>query len=744
MKMINWFFKSDEPINSITRSKECATLAYEPVKGLIISIGGYEKLTKGKICLRGGEILKEFDGSWIELSGRVSGRFNESIAVFLHNDSIYILIVGGSTESGPSPIVEVLRVGKSSVSEGSWRRMTPLPYGCHSGSLVKVLDKVYLIGGRDGANNGGRVLRHIISLSTGGLTEDTDESWVEEGILAEGRYNCGILVLNNRYIIVIGGFTGVKVLNSVEIYDTYDKICFTGPSLKYERQRSLSCIVETDIGPGIVVYGGDNPVTHRSIVNCAELWIPNQDIVSEWKDVTSICKGDSEVQITDLNLSTVSRLISKENDDGSDLLFSKNDLMAYSLVNTVDLTNTSRWNRNTSVRNSSKLNTDPFHLNKSGGESSRKTDIKSPIIVEKSSVEKKAPSIFTFSTPQWRSTKISIPFVKNSDGKDDVEVEISKVERKIFDNFTDETVSEASDVIISEVVDFNVRSESTITLSAIEDNDNSNRIIDYNYSDTISSDIEVDAKDIDVVTDNEVTESPDIITVLELQLAEIKGIRKELASIAKERYNLVINSIDRDLFFHEMGSPHSLNTPRNNNTDSSSVYKNSQDSPLCWLRSDDELLLCSPLSKLNIERHPKCQIYCLSPRADLGHRKSFLIEFCDGSIYKSMSIRGSWNKWEIDHIGHSIDHKKWIFEIDLNADDIRDDAEFKFISNGEWMTDPNLPVCINSDGILNHLLVNCIKVKRPFESPICEEGALQRGWRIDGYEHHSITSLGRC
>jgi len=74
------FNKSNVTITDIARSKECSTLAYEPVKGSIISIGGYEKLTRGKICSRGGEILSNFNGSWV-MTGILTWYLFRSISV---------------------------------------------------------------------------------------------------------------------------------------------------------------------------------------------------------------------------------------------------------------------------------------------------------------------------------------------------------------------------------------------------------------------------------------------------------------------------------------------------------------------------------------------------------------------------------------------------------------------------------------------------------------------------------------
>lgn len=737
------FNKSNVTITDIARSKECSTLAYEPVKGSIISIGGYEKLTRGKICSRGGEILSNFNGSWEEMIGRVLGRFNESITVLLHNNDLYVLIIGGSTESGPCTIVEVLKVCQSPASEGGWRRMRPLPYGCHSGSLVKVKNRVYLIGGRDGASNGGRVLRHIISLSTGGLTHDTNETWIEESELAEGRYNCGVLVLDNRYIVIIGGYTGVKVLNSIEIYDTVEKMCFTGPSLKYERQRALSWIVETDSGVGIIVYGGDDPVTHRSIVDSAELWTPRVNNDSGWKMVPSSWDVNVEaLGLTELNLSVVSSLVTEEKVQSA-ALFNKDDLRAYSLENTIDLTNTSRWSRNSSLRNGSKKpQADPFHLRRPDG-SIRKADVKpiapSAMVPQTSTeTEKGAQSVFTFSMPQWRSTRNSIPSVKRI-------CSFEKSSNKIGEDFgqvTDMLVKCEEDGDVKEAPDSGLIFGE---ISEVDINNSEDEVDEYSkFSDTLSvieagnkESLKDVCKNIIVSTNEDINENKDLLSELELQLAEIRAIRKELAILSKERYDPVVMPTERVIKLNDIPSPSLLKTPEEK-SDSSVKYLPG-DKVMDWIRSDE----CSDSSVMgkNIDHPEKCQLFCLSPRLEQRCRKLMYFVFNSGDYFNSMSIRGSWDNWEVDHIGYSIDHMTWIFEIFMKLEDLTYLTEFKFVSNNNWMTDPNLPISVNSEGIANHLLMRCMRDIKPFPSPICEETALQRGWKVEGYEHHAFVSM---
>ena len=140
-------------------------------------------------------------------------------------------------------------------------------------SLVAVVchDKVYAIGGFGGDNyNNNTTLDTIESIQVSSLLETMETStmtrqnnsqWTRlQCCLSSPRHACAAVVVQNRYIVILGGHTGMhRVLSSVDILDTApphnnnnnnsngEPTIVTGPSMNLARSSFAAAVMDNHI-----------------------------------------------------------------------------------------------------------------------------------------------------------------------------------------------------------------------------------------------------------------------------------------------------------------------------------------------------------------------------------------------------------------------------------------------------------------------------------------------------------------
>ena len=153
-------------------------------------------------------------------------------------------------------------------------------------NLVAVVcrDKVYAIGGVGGSGNNNTVLDTIESIQVSSLLETTDtltmtrqnnSQWTRlQCHLSCPRKACAAVVVHNRYIVILGGHTGVmcQLLSSVDIMDTApphnnnnnngEPTIVAGPSMNLARYAFGAAVVDNQI----LVVGGYIEVRRSTLV----------------------------------------------------------------------------------------------------------------------------------------------------------------------------------------------------------------------------------------------------------------------------------------------------------------------------------------------------------------------------------------------------------------------------------------------------------------------------------------------
>ncbi|ETB58495.1 hypothetical protein YYC_04086 [Plasmodium yoelii 17X] len=143
----------------------------------------------------------------------------------------------------------------------SWRSLPPLNCVRHSASAIIFHNTIFIIGGKDGIGNYGKVHKSVEMLNL----NEKNMKWKMCKSLKQARLALVAIVFDNK-IYAIGGSTGVKDLKSVEIYDFKRNEWSEGPSLNFARSNFVAFPWKNHL----VVYGGINNTNGESL-NCAEI-----------------------------------------------------------------------------------------------------------------------------------------------------------------------------------------------------------------------------------------------------------------------------------------------------------------------------------------------------------------------------------------------------------------------------------------------------------------------------------------
>ncbi|KAM4612502.1 kelch repeat and BTB domain-containing protein 12 [Polymixia lowei] len=173
----------------------------------------------------------EAQGSWERLT---SAEYRDSYALGSLGDSLYLL--GGLMKLKNQYLITNC-VERWSLQGGPWRSAAPLPMPLAYHSVVRMKDRLYVIGGRSPQSY--RMDDEPDRLSNRLLEYDPDRNkWTELGPMTYSKYRCSAVALNGE-IYVIGGIgcEGVdrgqsrRCLDAVEIYNPDGDYWRDGPAL---------------------------------------------------------------------------------------------------------------------------------------------------------------------------------------------------------------------------------------------------------------------------------------------------------------------------------------------------------------------------------------------------------------------------------------------------------------------------------------------------------------------------------
>ncbi|XP_041836953.1 kelch repeat and BTB domain-containing protein 12 isoform X2 [Melanotaenia boesemani] len=173
----------------------------------------------------------EAQGSWERLT---SAEYRDSYALGSLGDTLYLL--GGQMRLKNQFLITNC-VERWSLQGGPWRSAAPLPMPLAYHSVVRMKDRLYVIGGRTPQSY--RTDDEPDRLSNRLLEYDPNTNkWIELGPMKYSKYRCSAVVLNGE-IFVIGGIgcEGVDLgqsrhcLDAVEIYNPDGDYWRDGPPL---------------------------------------------------------------------------------------------------------------------------------------------------------------------------------------------------------------------------------------------------------------------------------------------------------------------------------------------------------------------------------------------------------------------------------------------------------------------------------------------------------------------------------
>lgn len=203
----------------------------------LIAIGGTDGKKKYKIV----EAFCEETKTWKQLNVM---HFARSNFCGLCTEDNGLLILGGE---GDQSILKSVEFFERKIN--TWRSLPPLTEVRHSASAVIHQNCVYVIGGRDGIGNYGKLHKSVEMLNL----NEKNLKWIMCSSMKQARLGLATIVFKNK-LYAIGGTTGIKFLNSVEIYDFHKNVWKEGPSLNYARTNLVVFIWKNSL----VVYGGIN------------------------------------------------------------------------------------------------------------------------------------------------------------------------------------------------------------------------------------------------------------------------------------------------------------------------------------------------------------------------------------------------------------------------------------------------------------------------------------------------------
>uniref|UniRef100_A0A8C9GWX0 Kelch protein n=1 Tax=Piliocolobus tephrosceles TaxID=591936 RepID=A0A8C9GWX0_9PRIM len=204
----------------------------------ILSIGGTDGKTNYAIV----EKYCEQNKRWKQINLMHFARSN-FCGICTENNDIFVL--GG--EGNEKNILKSVEYYDSTIN--SWRSLPPLNCVRHSASAIIYQDTIFIIGGKDGIGNYGKVHKSVETLNI----NQKNKKWEMFKSLKQSRLRLATIVFKDK-IYAIGGSTGIKDLKSVEIYDFKIGKWVDGPSLNYARSNFVAFMWNNRL----VVYGGIN------------------------------------------------------------------------------------------------------------------------------------------------------------------------------------------------------------------------------------------------------------------------------------------------------------------------------------------------------------------------------------------------------------------------------------------------------------------------------------------------------
>ncbi|SOV22033.1 kelch protein, putative [Plasmodium sp. DRC-Itaito] len=218
--------------------------------GCILAIGGTDGKKKyglvEKYCME--------NKKWKQINIMHFSRSN-FCGICTDNNDLFIL--GGE---GDERILKSVEYFDSKIN--SWRSLPPLNCVRHSASAIFFQNMIFIIGGKDGIGEYGKVHKSVEMLNL----KEKNMRWVMCKSLKQARLGLATIVFKGK-IYAIGGSTGVKNLSSVEIYDFQINNWVDGPNMNLPRSNMVAFIWENHL----VVYGGINK--HKGdLINSAEIF----------------------------------------------------------------------------------------------------------------------------------------------------------------------------------------------------------------------------------------------------------------------------------------------------------------------------------------------------------------------------------------------------------------------------------------------------------------------------------------
>ena len=182
------------------------------------------------------------------------------------------VVVLGGYQQGQGDVNSVLLLNLADPNK-QWREGPPLNKKRAGHATVACNGGVYVMGGRNTTSLDCLERIDLNDLFQSSLTTSSTRAshWTTLTCrLSMGRSGCCAAAVNNRFIVVMGGYYNDRYLSSVDIIDTNNHTVTVGPSMTVPRQSCASAIV----GHRIFVVGGHNDNGHLHSVEYLDYATP--------------------------------------------------------------------------------------------------------------------------------------------------------------------------------------------------------------------------------------------------------------------------------------------------------------------------------------------------------------------------------------------------------------------------------------------------------------------------------------
>ncbi|KAI4840791.1 kelch domain-containing protein [Plasmodium brasilianum] len=233
--------------------------------GCILAIGG----TDGKVKYALVEKYCAEEKKWKQINLMHFSRSN-FCGICTEDNNLFIL--GGE---GNQHILKSVEYYDNKIN--AWISLPPLNCVRHSASAIIFKHTIFIIGGKDGIGNYGRVHKSVEMLNL----NEQNMKWNLCKPLKQARLELATIVFKDK-IYAIGGSTGVKDLSSVEIYDSKTEEWTEGPNLNFARSNFVLFIWKNQL----VAYGGINKYNGDFVKNAEILdekttsWLKNSEKIA--------------------------------------------------------------------------------------------------------------------------------------------------------------------------------------------------------------------------------------------------------------------------------------------------------------------------------------------------------------------------------------------------------------------------------------------------------------------------------